>query len=87
MSTKTGQWMTLVEYASKNRVSLSTLRRYIKQGKIEHRLQSGRYWVWDPEPQQFSTDLASELLRAKQEIEELKMLVALYESRPPEMEQ
>jgi hypothetical protein len=43
-------WRTLVDYAFRKSVSLSTLRRHIKSGKVQHRLEDGRYLVWDADP-------------------------------------
>jgi hypothetical protein len=40
-----GEWMSLMDYAMKNGVSLSTLRRHIKAKKIEYRLENGRYLI------------------------------------------
>jgi hypothetical protein len=37
------QWLPLLEYSVKTGVSLSTLRRYIKSGRIDFRLEEGRY--------------------------------------------
>lgn len=42
-------WIPLVQFAAKRGVSLSTLRRYIKQNKIEYRLENGRYLLRDDE--------------------------------------
>src|SRR5579872_3980274 len=36
-----------MEYSAKYRVSLSTLRRRIKGGEIEHKLLDGKYFVKD----------------------------------------
>lgn len=41
------RWIPLVEYSAKYQVSLSTLRRYIKANKIEHRKEGGKYLVLD----------------------------------------
>lgn len=43
----TQQWLSLTDYASKYRVSVSTLRRRIKTGSIPYRLDRGRYVVPD----------------------------------------
>ena len=37
------RWLPLLEYSVQTGVSLSTLRRYIKSGRIEFRLEDGRY--------------------------------------------
>ncbi len=41
-------WLLLTDYASKYRVSVSTLRRRIKAGAQEHRFDNGKYYL--PEP-------------------------------------
>ena len=41
-----GQWLSLMEYAQRNDVSLSTLRRYIKANKVRYRSEKGRYLIW-----------------------------------------
>ena len=38
-------WLTLVDYAARKGVSLSTLRRYIKSQKIQYRIENGRYLI------------------------------------------
>jgi hypothetical protein len=42
-----GSWRPLVEYSLKKGVSLSTLRRYIKAGKLQYRVENGRYLLFD----------------------------------------
>lgn len=37
------EWVPLLDYSVQTGVSLSTLRRYIKAGRIEFRLEDGRY--------------------------------------------
>gem|GEM_PF-1600050 len=37
------EWLPLLEYSVRTGVSLSTLRRYIKAGKVEFRVEDGRY--------------------------------------------
>ena len=41
----TQNWLSLIEYSAKYRVSLSTLRRRIKSGELEHRLIEGKYLI------------------------------------------
>jgi hypothetical protein len=43
----TQNWLPLMEYSAKYRVSLSTLRRRIKAGEIEHKLHDGKYLLKD----------------------------------------
>ncbi len=42
-----GNWLPLTDYASKHRISVSTLRRRIKSGQIDFRLEDGKYWILD----------------------------------------
>lgn len=85
-----------MDYAMKNGVSLSTLRRHIKAGKIQHKSEHGKYFILDEgfrdDFETLSTPRASslegrvahletELMKAQEEIAELKMLMALYEER------
>ncbi|MGE0527807.1 MAG: hypothetical protein AB7G93_02345 [Bdellovibrionales bacterium] len=43
----TQSWLPLMEYSAKYRVSLSTLRRRIKAGEIEHKFSDGKYLLKD----------------------------------------
>lgn len=43
----THNWLPLMEYSAKFRVSLSTLRRRIKAGEIEYKLADGKYLLRD----------------------------------------
>ncbi len=45
----THNWLPLMEYSAKYRVSLSTLRRRIKAGEIEYKLADGKYLLRDGE--------------------------------------
>lgn len=83
-----GTWIPLMDYAMKKGVSLSTLRRHIKAGKINHKIEQGRYLLWDNDaPAKLnvapvgnsSSDLAAKLKKAHEEIAELKTLIAFYE--------
>lgn len=44
------QWLSLTDYASKYRVSVSTLRRRIKSNQIPYKVVKGRYLVPDEGP-------------------------------------
>ena len=43
-------WLLLTDYASKYRISVSTLRRRIKSDQIKYRLDHGRYLLLDESP-------------------------------------
>lgn len=78
-----------MDYATKTGVSLSTLRRYIKSNKILYRVENGRYLLLDrsstTEPKRAPEvdRIKAELQRAREEIAELKTLIAFYEERLP----
>ena len=46
------QWLPLTDYASKYRISVSTLRRRIKNEQIKHRFDDGKYMLLDLIPDQ-----------------------------------
>jgi hypothetical protein len=88
-----------MDYAVKNDVSLSTIRRYIKSNKIHYRMEQGKYFLLDEAPpagifahgaaaSASSTRLEGRvealehrLNEALEQINELKMLVAIYEEK------
>jgi hypothetical protein len=96
MNKEGGGWITLMDYAIKNGVSLSTLRRYIKAQKLVFKIQDGRYLLWDeglplnPRSDESSVLesqlhlLTQDLNQAQEEIAELKTLIALYEEKLPQ---
>ena len=45
-----GTWIPLMDYAMKNGVSLSTLRRYIKAGKVQYKSENGKYLILSSQP-------------------------------------
>lgn len=90
---ESGSWIPLLEYAVRKNLSLSTLRRYIKSDKVRYRLEKGKYFLLDESPQigrelndpaQLDFQIKAlqyeeELQKARQEIAELKTLIAFYE--------
>ena len=84
-----GAWIPLLHYAMKTGTSLSTLRRHIKANKVRFRVENGRYLLWDASIAESMNDrsdvvqLKTDLQKAKEEIAELKTLIALYEEGLP----
>lgn len=87
-----GSWVPLMEYATRKGVSMSTLRRYIKADKIRYKLEHGKYLVWDDQPTVLrqeihrvptfsASGLERQLQQAREEIVELKTLIAFYEEQ------
>jgi hypothetical protein len=86
-----GEWLSLMEFATRNSVSISTLRRQIKGGKLQSRTEGGRYLLWHDgnQPAASKSDLLPriaelelQLKKAREEIAELKTLLAFYEEQP-----
>jgi hypothetical protein len=44
------QWLSLVDYSNKYKISISTLRRRIKLENIRFRLDGGKYYLGDQSP-------------------------------------
>lgn len=90
-----GTWIPLMEFAMKRNISLSTLRRHIKNGKVTFKIEGGRYLLWDNEDHcsiassdskpslESVSQLEKDLKQAQEEIAELKTLIALYEEYIP----
>ena len=88
-------WISLMDYATRKGVSLSTLRRHIKANKVLYKVENGRYLLFcgseDTEPVAArKTDetaatvrLETDLMKAQEEIVELKTLIAFYEEQLP----
>ena len=90
-SAEAAEWIPLMDYAIKRGVSLSTLRRHIKANKVLYKVENGRYLLFnDAEielPAQGESmavlQLKAELQKAREEIAELKTLIAFYEESLP----
>jgi hypothetical protein len=62
-----GNWLRLTDYASKYRISISTLRRRIKSGELAHRFEEGKYLIFDavaPESNSSARESAPEPVEA-----------------------
>lgn len=40
-------WLPITEYAVKNRISVSTIRRRIKNKELQHKQENGKYFILD----------------------------------------
>ena len=85
------QWLDINEYSRSFDISISTIRRYIKKGKLGVRREKGKYLIKTDVKElkdQGSLFLRNEEFKKKikilqQEIYELKMLINIYEKRGP----
>lgn len=95
MNATDGVWLSIADYSRYKNVSISTIRRHIKTNILKHKEENGKYFVYVPsterlkireEEEVLKIKLESELLRSqlrqlREENNELKMLVELYEGR------
>ena len=42
-----GGWLSLIEYRNKHKVSISTLRRRVRDNSIRYQLVRGKYFIFD----------------------------------------
>lgn len=91
-----GIWLSILEYANVYETSVSTIRRSIKSGQLKFKEENGKYFIWSEalgvEKKNLANQLEVEFLKRKnqelvEEINDLKMLLAVYEkesiSLPP----
>jgi hypothetical protein len=89
-----GKWLSILEYASYKKKSISTVRRYVKANRVKHKEENGKYYIWAKnfvpnhttvERQHLESKfelerLKKENIELKEEISEAKMLIQLYEN-------
>ena len=83
-----GIWLSILDYASVKKTSISTIRRAIKAGHVKHKEENGKYFIWTKEviiqKEETSLKLENEFLKKKnreleEEVNDLKMLLQVYE--------
>ena len=89
-----GEWLGILDYAAFKKISISTIRRHIKAGRVKSKLENGKYFIFVAghiSSEKKSNDDNSYLLKFEnselkekvrelnEKIAELKMLVDLYE--------
>jgi hypothetical protein len=89
-----GLWMPINDYSRMKNISISTIRRYIKAGKVQHKKENGKYfiytiWTGEEAPniealeinnlQRENEELRKQVRMLTQEINDLRMLVSIYE--------
>ncbi len=101
MNATEGVWLSINDYSRYKSVSISTIRRHIKTNILKHKEESGKYFIYVPSVERVQLREEEEILRIRLEIElmkskvrelreennELRMLVDLYEKQivPPEV--
>jgi cell shape-determining protein MreC len=99
MNATEGVWLSIADYSRYKVVSISTIRRHIKNNILNHKEENGKYFIYVPSSERLKINedkeilkirLEAELLRSKlnqlrEENNELKMLVDLYEKQEMKM--
>ena len=84
-----GIWLSILDYANVKKTSISTIRRSIKSGHIKFKEENGKYFIWTKqiavEKVELSLKMENEFLKRRnreleEEINDLKMLMQVYES-------
>ncbi len=97
MANTEGTWLSILDYSHYKKVSISTIRRHIKAKVLKSKEVDGKYLIWTPSDAQ-AIDLRKESevvslrfevqrlnqenRRLREELEESKMLIRLYEENP-----
>lgn len=83
-----GQWLSILEYANYKGKSISTVRRYVKSGKVMKKEENGKYFIFvedftgnkiRKEDNSLLEDLQIENKKLRNELAEAMMLIELYE--------
>jgi len=86
-----GIWLSILDYASVKKISISTIRRSIKAGHVKFKEENGKYLIWTKEAnvlkEELSIKMELELLKKRnreleEELNDLKMLLQVYERNP-----
>jgi hypothetical protein len=87
-----GIWLSILDYATVKKTSISTIRRSIKAGLVKYREDNGKYFIWTKElaveKEELNLKMTIESLKKKnrsleEEINDLKMLLQVYETIRP----
>lgn len=93
MNATEGVWLSINDYSRYKNVSISTIRRHIKTNILKHKDENGKYFIYVPSTEKLRLREEEEILKVRLELEllrsklrqlreennELKMLVDIYE--------
>lgn len=93
MNANEGVWLSINDYSRYKNVSISTIRRHIKNNILKYKEENGKYFIYVPSTEKLRIREEEETLKIKLELEllktqlrqlkeennELKMLVEIYE--------
>jgi uncharacterized protein YacL (UPF0231 family) len=80
-----GTWVSILEYAALKHISISTIRRQIKNNDLQVSSVGGKYYIW-VDSKEINAKFELEQLRIEnqkllEEINDLKMLLSVYEGK------
>lgn len=84
-----GIWLSILEYASYKKTSISTIRRSIKGNLLKFKEDQGKYFIWVDDLKFQKEELAQKLeneffkkriRELEEEVSDLKMLLSVYEN-------
>jgi homoserine trans-succinylase len=95
MNANEGVWLSINDYSRYKNVSISTIRRHIKNNILKYKEENGKYFIYVPSTEKLRLREEEEFLKVKLEVEllrsqirqlreennELKMLVEIYERK------
>ncbi len=92
-----GIWLSIIDYATVKKISISTIRRSIKAKHLIYKEESGKYFIWmkdntaqlRSEKNELALKLEIEYLKKKnrelsEELADSKMLLSVYENKSDE---
>jgi len=95
------KWLTIPEYSTYRKKSVSTIRRYIKSNQVQSRLENGKYFIFvsdenyqnkkkSEEKNEMKLrfrviELEAKVRQLEEENNDLKMLIQIYEQNKIEV--
>ena len=89
-----GFWLSILEYAQYRKVSISTVRRYVKSNRVQHKKENGKFFIFvsndnyekrmslkEDKTSLETKKLKNQIKQLREENAELKMLVTIYENQ------
>ncbi len=89
-----GIWLSILEFATLKKISISTIRRAVKAGKYKYKEEAGKYFIWTTQNKinisnernelQLKVELENlkhENKSLREELNDLQMLLSVYENQ------
>ncbi len=72
MNASEGVWLSINDYSRYKNVSISTIRRHIKNNILKYKEENGKYFIYASSTEKLRLREEEELLRTKLELQELR---------------